>query len=194
MAHYFTNEENLKTEINKVSVSINDFNYYFYTDNGVFSKKELDFGTELLLKTFLYTYPQQKKVLDMGCGCGAIGIYAVIQGFNVDMCDVNKRAINLAKLALSKQNLKAKVFESDAYKNVKGKYDYILSNPPIRVGKDKLYEIVMNAKNHLNEEGEVWIVVRKDKGALSLIRDMKNIYKNVDIIRKKKGFFVIKAK
>lgn len=130
----------------------------------------------------------------MGCGCGAIGIYAVIQGFNVDMCDVNKRAINLAKLALSKQNLKAKVFESDAYKNVKGKYDYILSNPPIRVGKDKLYEIVMNAKNHLNEEGEVWIVVRKDKGALSLIRDMKNIYKNVDIIRKKKGFFVIKAK
>ena len=130
----------------------------------------------------------------MGCGCGAIGIYAVIQGFNVDMCDVNKRAINLTKLALSKQNLKAKVFESDAYKNVKGKYDYILSNPPIRVGKDKLYEIVMNAKNHLNEEGEVWIVVRKDKGALSLIRDMKNIYKNVDIIRKKKGFFVIKAK
>ena len=58
MAHYFTNEESLKSDIKKVDVCINDINYYFYTDNGVFSKGELDFGTELLLKTFEYNYPQ----------------------------------------------------------------------------------------------------------------------------------------
>ena len=52
MAHYFTNEENLKSEIEKVIAEINGIPFYFYTDNGVFSKGELDFGTELLLKNF----------------------------------------------------------------------------------------------------------------------------------------------
>ena len=54
MAHYFTNEENLKSEIEKVNAVIHNITFYFYTDNGVFSKGELDFGTELLLKTFKY--------------------------------------------------------------------------------------------------------------------------------------------
>ena len=194
MAHYFTNEENLKTEINKVEVFINDTSYYFYTDNGVFSKGELDFGTELLLKTFKVDDSKGKTLLDMGCGCGPIGIYASYLGFDVNMCDINKRAINLAKESLKNQNKKANVFFSDAYQNVSNKYDFILSNPPIRVGKEKLYEIVMNAKDYLKSNGEVWLVVRKDKGALSLIKDIKFKYESVEIVNKKKGFFIIKAK
>lgn len=194
MAHYFTNEENLKSEINKVEVFINDISYYFFTDNGVFSKGELDFGTELLLKTFKVNDSKGKTLLDMGCGCGPIGIYASCLGFDVDMCDINKRAINLAKESLKNQNKKANVFFSDAYQNVSNKYDFILSNPPIRVGKEKLYEIVMNAKDYLKSNGEVWLVVRKDKGALSLIKDMKFKYESVEIVNKKKGFFIIKAK
>ena len=194
MAHYFTNEENLKSEINKVEVFINDTSYYFYTDNGVFSKGELDFGTELLLKSFKVDDSKGKTLLDMGCGCGPIGIYASYLGFDVDMCDINKRAINLAKESLKNQNKKANVFFSDAYQNVSNKYDFILSNPPIRVGKEKLYEIVMNAKDYLKSNGEVWLVVRKDKGALSLIKDMKFKYESVEIVNKKKGFFIIKAK
>lgn len=193
MAHYFTNEQSLKSEIKKVDVCINDINYYFYTDNGVFSKGELDFGTELLLKTFEYNYPQEKTLLDIGCGCGPIGIYASKLGFTVDMCDINKRAIHLSMKGLSEQNLKANVFESDAYENVHKKYDYIVSNPPIRIGKQKLYEIVMNAKEHLNDNGELWLVVRKDKGAESMVRDMKKIYKRVEVVEKKKGFWIIRG-
>lgn len=193
MAHYFTNEESLKSDIKKVDVCINDINYYFYTDNGVFSKGELDFGTELLLKTFEYNYPHEKILLDIGCGCGPIGIYASKLGFTVDMSDINKRAIHLVKKGLSEQNLKANVFESDAYENIHEKYDYIVSNPPIRIGKQKLYEIVMNAKDHLNNNGELWLVVRKDKGADSMVRDMKKIYKRVEVVEKKKGFWIIKA-
>ena len=193
MAHYFTNEESLKSEIKKVEVVIRDINYYFYTDNGVFSKNELDFGTELLLKTFEYNFPQEKALLDIGCGCGPIGIYASKLGFNVDMSDVNKRAIHLSKISLKEQELKANVFESDAYQNIKSNYDYIVSNPPIRVGKEKLYEIIMNAKNHLKENGELWLVVRKKQGAESLIRDMKKVYNIVEIIAKKKGYYIVKA-
>lgn len=193
MAHYFTNEENLKSEIEKVIAEINGIPFYFYTDNGVFSKGELDFGTELLLKNFKYDDPNNKTLLDIGCGCGPIGIYASHLGFTVDMSDVNKRAIHLSKMSLKEQGLNANVFESDAYKNIANKYDYIVSNPPIRVGKEKLYEIVMNAKEHLKDGGSLWIVVRKQQGAESMVRDMKNAYKTVEVIAKKKGFFIIKA-
>ena len=193
MAHYFTNEENLKSEIEKVIAEINGIPFYFYTDNGVFSKGELDFGTEFLLKNFKYDDPNNKTLLDIGCGCGPIGIYASHLGFTVDMSDVNKRAIHLSKMSLKEQGLNANVFESDAYKNITNKYDYIVSNPPIRVGKEKLYEIVMNAKEHLKDGGSLWIVVRKQQGAESMVRDMKNVYKTVEVVAKKKGFFIIKA-
>ena len=194
MNHYFTNNDNLKENIKKVNVDIHSINYYFYTDNGVFSKGELDFGTELLLKTFKYTYPQDKKALDIGCGCGPIGIYLSKLGFTVDMSDVNEKAVNLSKKAVEEQNLNANIFISDAYEKMDKKYDYIVSNPPIRVGKKKLYEIIMNAKTHLKDSGELWIVVRKKQGADSLVKDMKNVYNIVDIVTKKKGFYIIRAK
>ena len=193
MAHYFTNENNNIEDIKKVNVNIKEISYYFYTDNGVFSKGELDLGTQILLNTFEYSYPQDKKVLDIGCGCGPIGIYLSKLGFTVDMCDVNLKAIELSKKAINEQNLKANVFESDAYLNVINKYDYIISNPPIRVGKQKLYEIIMKAHDYLQDKGAVWLVVRKDKGAESLVRDMKKVYSNVEVIEKKKGFHIIKA-
>lgn len=194
MAHYFTNDENLRSEIRKVNAIINGISYYFYTDNGVFSKGELDFGTELLLKTFKYNYPKKKTLLDMGCGCGPIGIYASILGFTVDMSDVNKRAIHLSKMALKQQGLNAKVFLSDAYENIGKKYDYIVSNPPIRVGKKKLYEIIMGAKDHLKDDGELWLVVRKKQGAESLTNDMLGVYNHVELVLKKKGYYIIRAK
>ena len=164
MSHYFTNDENLNSDIKKVDTVIHNISYYFYTDNGVFSKGELDFGTKLLLESFEYNFPHEKTLLDIGCGCGPIGIYASKLGFTVDMSDVNQRAISLSKTSLKEQGLKANVFESDAYKNISNKYDYIVSNPPIRVGKKKLYEIIMGAKDHLKDKGELWIVVTKKKG------------------------------
>lgn len=194
MAHYFTNDENLSHDIKKVNVLIHSINYYFYTDNGVFSKGELDFGTQLLLNTFEYSFPQEKDFLDIGCGCGPIGIYASKLGFTVDMSDVNKRAMELSKRSLNEQKLKANVFESDAYESINNKYDYIVSNPPIRVGKEKLYEIIMGAKAYLKENGNLWIVVRKKQGAESLIRDMKDVYSTVNVVEKKKGFYIIRAK
>ena len=117
MSHYFTNDENLNSDIKKVDTVIHNISYYFYTDNGVFSKGELDFGTKLLLESFEYNFPHEKTLLDIGCGCGPIGIYASKLGFTVDMSDVNQRAISLSKTSLKEQGLKANVFESDAYKN-----------------------------------------------------------------------------
>ena len=105
-----------------------------------------------------------------------------------------KRAIHLSKMSIKEQNLNANVFLSDAYENIDKKYDYIVSNPPIRVEKEKLYEIIMHAKDHLKENGELWIVVRKKQGADSLVKDMKKVYKSVDVVLKKKGYYIIMAK
>ncbi|MEG2620502.1 MAG: methyltransferase [Bacilli bacterium] len=193
MGHYFTNDDNLELNIQKVPVEINKIRYYFYTDNGVFSKGELDYGTELLLKTLDIKDVSTKTFLDIGCGCGPIGIYlSKLNALKVDMTDVNLKSILLSKKASLEQNLKTNVFESFSYEKIIDKYDYIISNPPIRVGKKVLYDIIMNAKLHLNAGGEMWIVVRKKQGADSLVRDMKKTY-NVTIVDKKKGFLIIKA-
>jgi 16S rRNA (guanine1207-N2)-methyltransferase len=192
MGHYFTNEKNLKNEIQKIEVIIKDNHYVFKTNSGVFSKKGLDFGTRTLLEN-LDVDLISGDVLDFGCGYGPIGIYIKKNTkASVDMIDINNRSLELAKENAKLNEVEVNVFQSDIYSNIHKKYDYIISNPPIRVGKEKLYLILFGAKNHLKNDGELWIVVNKDQGAKSLVRDLEGEY-NVSVIDKNKGFYVIKA-
>lgn len=193
MSHYFLNDNNLASEIKPFSISINGNNFNFNTDNGVFSKGELDFGTNLLIKNVL-RMNVSGDVLDLGCGYGAIGIIlAKLTNSNVTMSDVNKRALHLTKMNAKKNNVDVSITQSDGYENIDNKFDYVISNPPIRVGKKILYKLLLDTKNHLKENGELIIVVRKEQGALSLIKDMSQSY-NVQIIDKEKGFLIISLK
>ena len=192
MGQYFSNEE-LKSNIQKYSVDILGNCYSFYTDNGVFSKEKLDFGTRVLLENI----PIEKlhgDILDVGCGYGVIDI---VLGKIVDAkflgVDVNRRALHLAEMNKKENNLSNISFvESSCYENVNGKYDFIITNPPIRAGKKIVYEIVMGAKNFLKDDGSLFIVVRKEQGAKSMIRDLEEFYR-VEVLNKVKGFFVIKC-
>ncbi len=193
MSHYFENDKNLVSEIKPFNISINGNSFTFNTDNGVFSKGELDFGTSLLISNVL-KLNIKGNILDLGCGYGAIGIVlSKLTDSVVTMSDVNKRAIHLTKMNAKKNNVSVNVVESDGYENITNTFDYIISNPPIRVGKKKLYELLINSKDHLNKNGELIIVVRKEQGALSLIKDM-GIHYNVNVIDKAKGFFIILLK
>ena len=146
MNHYFTNNENIKSEEKNIKVKIKDTELIFTVDNGVFSKKGLDFGTRTLLETIPELHGQ---VLDFGCGYGPIGIYIKKNNeVEVDMIDINKRSVNLAKKNALLNKVEVNVFESDVYSNVKNKYDFIITNPPIRIGKQKLYEILFNATKY----------------------------------------------
>lgn len=190
MSYYFTNDDTLKSEEKSVIVKINNQDFTFITDNGVFSKKGLDFGT----RTLLLNLPKLSgRVLDFGCGYGPIGIYIKKNNdCNVDMVDINKRSINLALKNAKLNEVKVNVFESDIYLSVTGKYNYIISNPPIRIGKEKLYKILFEAQNHLYKDGELWIVINKDQGAKSVLKDLEKAYETT-LIAKNKGFYVIKA-
>ena len=191
MNQYFENNKNLKSDINKIDAIVKDTSFIFYTDNGVFNKKGLDYGTKLLLENI--DLNNKTLFLDVGCGCGPIGIYIGKQNksYTVDMIDVNERAVHLCNMSKKENNLNnINIFISDAYTNINNKYDCIITNPPIHAGKKKVYEIISDAKDYLNENGELWVVIRKDQGAKSLMNDMSNIY-NIQIIKKDKGFFIL---
>ena len=189
MSHYFENNPTSSHEEKMIKVFIKNNHFSFITDNDVFSKKGLDFGTRTLLES-IDIDKINGKVLDFGCGYGPIGIFLAYYGKDVDMLDINNRAIELAKRNAKINNVKANIFASDLYDKVADKYDYIISNPPIRVGKEILYKILFGAKEYLNQNGHLIFVVHKDQGAKTLAKNLEEKYK-VTIINKKKGFFVI---
>lgn len=192
MSHYFTNDD-VPSKLERKLVNIGDKTFNFFTDNGVFSKKGLDFGSRTLIDTLL-TCNIKGDVLDVGCGYGVIGI--VISSFfdaKIDMVDVNKRAIHLAKMNIKENGVKnIAAFESFCYQNINKKYDIIITNPPIRAGKKVVYEILFDAKQHLKENGVLYFVMNKDQGAKSTMKDLSEIA-SVEVLTKNKGFFVIKC-
>ena len=192
LEHYFTNNENLKSELRTISYEVNNVPFLFTSDNGVFSKEKLDFGTRVLLEN-LPLSEFKGKVLDIGCGYGPIGLYLKKNtSCDIDMTDVNRRALHLAKMNAKLNHLDVNIFESNAYENIHEKYNMIVTNPPIRVGKEILYSIVMGARDYLVKNGSLFLVIHKDQGAKSMIIDLKKYY-DVTILAKNKGFFVIRC-
>lgn len=190
MSYYFDKTTNVESNESTIRVEIYNRFYTFKTDNNVFSKRGLDFGTRTLLEN-IDIKNIKGDVLDFGCGYGPIGI--IIKSFSastVDMIDINERAINLARKNASINNVMVNIFSSDVYSSITKKYNYIITNPPIRVGKEILYKILVDAKKHLKEEGHLIFVINKDQGAKSTAKYLEGFYK-VEILKKNKGFFVI---
>lgn len=194
MEHYFTNNENLKSEIRKINYNYKSFSFTFFSDLGVFSKDKIDYGSRLLVETYLNYNNSSKKILDVGCGYGFIGVVlSKVTNSEILMVDVNKRAIHLTERNIIENKVNAKSFISDAYENVNDKYDVIITNPPIRAGKDKVLEILNESVKYLNDNGKLWFVIRKDQGAKSIIKVLNKELK-VDNIEKSKGFYIFCAK
>ena len=193
MGHYFINDNKLSSDLLKIDVKIKDTSFSFYTDDGVFNKKGLDYGTRVLLENI--NLKNKNSFLDVGCGCGPIGIYIAKQSnsYTVDMIDVNEKAVTLTNKSIKLNNLNnINAYVSNVYENVTKQYDMILTNPPIHAGKKVVYEIIRGAYNLLNNNGELWIVIRKDQGAKSLIKDMSDIY-DFEIIKRDNGFYILCA-
>ncbi len=194
MSQYFENDSKLKSKIKKTKTKVLNREFTFYTDNGVFAKKGLDFGSRLLLEE-VREEDIKTPFLDVGCGVGVLGIILNnVYGVSGDLVDVNHRALHLATRN-SKENecVGLSIFESNCYQNIKRKYNLILTNPPIRAGKKVVYEILEGAKDYLEQEGSLYFVVRKEQGAKTIISDMEKRY-DVTILARKKGFFIVKCK
>ena len=197
MSHYFVNDDKVASKPHNVVYSINGVDFSLESDNGVFSKNELDKGSELLIETLL-PIDLGKTMLDLGCGIGVIGLTLAYFHPTLNVChtDVNTRALGLCNANAQKLRLSQKVtvLQSDIYTKVEGKYDSIVSNPPIRAGKKVTYEIYKGALEHLNNGGSLYIVIRKQQGALSVKSYLEQLFGNVTVLAREKGYYILQAR
>lgn len=194
--HYYSRTQKVESDPKYWDFTLKNNLFRFKTDNGVFSKREVDFGSRLLIESF--EIPQTEgNVLDVGCGYGPIGLSIAKQYPDrvVHMVDVNERAIQLAKEnAILNKIENVEVYESDRLLSVKEtQFAAILTNPPIRAGKKTVHEIFEQSYNHLVSNGELWVVIQKKQGAPSAIEKLKTLFSDVETIDKTKGYFILKA-
>lgn len=195
MNHYYSKEVDLASKENTIIFSYKGYSITFIGDNGVFSKQRIDYGSRVLLDA-ININNNQKRLLDVGCGYGTLGISLkkVYSHLNVTMIDINERAIYLANKAVKLNGLKdVDVFQSDLYEKVVGKYDIVVSNPPIRAGKKVVFEILEKAYDFLDNEGFLMIVIQKKQGAPSAKKKMEDVFGNCEIVKKDKGYYILKS-
>lgn len=189
---YFDNNENLISKKREISVLLNDTKYTFISDNGVFSKGEVDYGSIALLKVLL-KQDFTGNILDIGCGYGTIGL---ILAKNFPECNFLLSDVNIRACALARENKKSfgvknvEIIESDIFQNINKNFDYIVTNPPIRAGKKVIYSIFEQSYHHLNQNGSLFIVIRRSHGAESAQKFIHSIFGNCELLKKDKGFYV----
>lgn len=191
--HYFSQSPSSARKPNTLSVSAMGLELLFHTDAGVFSKGELDPGSLLLLKS-LPTL--SGRVLDLGCGWGAIGVTLAktYPQASFVLSDINHRAVELTEANIrTNQAANAVALQSDGFARIIGSFDWIITNPPIRAGKQAIYALFDQAKAHLNAGGALYIVIRKQQGAPSAIKHLEQVYASVELVDRDKGYWIIKA-
>ena len=193
MVHYYSEEPEGEKREGKLLVWIKGRYYELYTLSGIFSWRKLDKGTKLLAENMIIK--KGWKVLDMGCGYGVLGIVAWDRGAKeVVFVDRNPRAVEAASVNKDKYGVKGDVIQSNLYENVKGKFDTIISNPPITAGLRTCLELIEGAKEHLKKEGLLQIVARHKKGGRRLMEKMLEVFGNCRVLAKRGGYWVYVSK
>ena len=194
MSHYYTDNSQLASSPRSFDYYFDNEKFIFTTDNGVFCKENVDYGSYLLIKN---TFRQAlgNKLLDLGCGWGPVGI--IIKRFNPDIevtaVDVNSRAVQLTNLnAVQNKTLNKACLCTDIL-TLNLLFDSIILNPPIRAGKVVIYDLYDKAYHTLRENGSLYIVIQKKQGASSSVNKLSELFKTVTVLDREGGYWVIQA-
>jgi len=195
--HYYSRTQKVESDPKYWDFTLRNQSFRFKTDNGVFSKREVDFGSRLLIESFELP-AEEGLILDVGCGYGPIGL-SVAKCYSkslVHMIDVNERALELAKENATLNGIEnVKIYESDRLLNVsETNFTAILTNPPIRAGKKIVHDIFEQSYQHLAADGELWVVIQKKQGAPSALEKLQELFGYTETMNKAKGYFIFKAK
>ena len=194
MTHYYTDNAQLESDPKEIRYTFDNEEFVFTTDNGVFSKDEIDYGSYLLLKC-VNQRPLGNDILDLGCGYGPIGI--ILGRFHptarIDCVDINSRATNLAKQNGLRNKVNINVYQTEDICTLNRQFDTVILNPPIRAGKQMIFSLYEKAYTVLKEGGNLYIVIQKKHGAKSSFDKLENLFTEVNMLDRVNGHWLIKA-
>lgn len=195
MNHYYSEEQTVASKESAISFDMGKHSLKLTTDAGVFSKGGVDFGSNLLVQTFLND-AQPKHILDVGCGYGTMGLMIAkhIPEATVHMVDVNERALSLSERNAEANKISnATIYKSDGLNEVSEQFDAVITNPPIRAGKDVVHRILEDSVKVLESGGALYVVIQKKQGMPSAKKKMEADFGNVTVLKKDKGYYILKS-
>lgn len=195
MEHYFSEHQKSPFTLRQIWYTINNIQFEFKTAPGVFSYKQIDKGSELLLKKAIIQ--NGWRILDLGCGYGFIGVVLakLFPQSYVVMTDINRRSCKLARMNIKLNTIvNAEVKHSDLFSAIHEKFDAILVNPPQTAGKQLCFKIIEESPKYLKTDGLLQLVARHNTGGSQLQKKMHEVFANVKDIAKKGGFRVYVSK
>ncbi|AQP53571.1 methyltransferase [Vagococcus penaei] len=192
--HYFSQNPDIEHQRKSWTFELVGTEFKFITDSNVFSKSTVDYGSRVLIETFEASELPDGAILDVGCGYGPIGLaLAKKTGRIVEMVDVNERALELARENAKLNGLtNLSIYASYIYESVTATdFAAVVSNPPIRAGKEVVHEIISGSFAKLQVGGTLTIVIQKKQGAPSAQKRMMDTFGNAEIVKKDKGYYII---
>ncbi|MNJ48649.1 Ribosomal RNA small subunit methyltransferase C [compost metagenome] len=193
--HYYTSEPAAAHDRKEWVATLRGLTFRFISDAGVFAKGGVDYGSRVLIDAM--DIPDDAQVLDVGCGYGPIGLTAarLAKNGHVTMIDVNRRAVQLAQENANHNKVpNVTILESDLFAAVgEQQFDVILTNPPIRAGKETVHAIFEGAYTRLVDGGTLWVVIQKKQGAPSARQKLESLFPLVEEVTKDKGYRIYKA-
>jgi 16S rRNA G1207 methylase RsmC len=193
---YFAAAPKAPAKLGVLHTTLRGKSFEFLTASSVFSKKQVDLGTRLLIEAMLL--PETGAVLDVGCGYGAVGIAAAAANprLHVVMTDVNERAVRLARQNTQKNKVRnTEVRCGYLYEPVKDStFNCILSNPPVSAGMATVKAIITQAPTVMAENASFQMVIRSKIGAKTLPQVFTEAFGSCHVLARKSGYRVLMAK
>lgn len=196
MSHYFITPNDDGTR-HEVTATIWDVNYRFVAAPGVFSARKLDLGTFVLFRESQPPAPDPARILDLGCGFGPIGIALATQcrSSQIDTVDVNALALQLTTENAHRAGVGDRVHAiTPEQVDPEVRYDQIWSNPPIRIGKQALHDLLLTWLPRLTDDGVARMVVGKNLGADSLANWLNEQGWETKKVASAKGFRILEIR
>jgi 16S rRNA (guanine1207-N2)-methyltransferase len=191
--HYFTSDPSAPHKPRTFTLRVLGLELTMHTDAGVFSSDGLDPGSRLLMESLLEL---TGRVADLGCGWGAMGVPLALKNPRAEffLTDVNQRAVDLARKNIVQNQAKnARATVGDGLQALSGPFQTVITNPPIRAGKQVIYSLFAEAKEKLAPGGKLYIVIRKQQGAPSALKYLEELFETASVIERGGGYWVIES-
>lgn len=194
--HYFAETPKSEAKLGMIQTRLRGNTFKFLTASSVFSKKQVDSGTRLLIEAM--QLPDEGTVLDIGCGYGPVGIAAATTNrkLHIVMTDVNMRAVQLARRNIKINKLcNAEVRHGYLYEPIKDSaFDCVLSNPPVSAGMETVLAIIQDAPPFISSGGTLQMVVRSKIGKKTLPNAFTDAFDSCSVLARKSGYRILTAK